>query len=203
MQAVICPAYLPNVPYFAWLCSQELVNFVTDTYYQKQTFRNRTPIYGANGKLNLTIPVMHTGEKKVQENAAVISYEMNWQNNHWKSICSAYKSSPYFEFYEYDLAPFFNKKTASLFDFNIHLIVKIMSLIEHRFTFHKVAWDPKKQIKLDVFLEAKNPLLLEQEIYTQVFEGKNDFLPNLSVLDVLFNLGPNCANYLKNAARFI
>ena len=60
----------------------------------------------------------------------------------------------------------------------------------------------KKQIILDVFLEAKNPLLLEQEIYTQVFEGKNGFLPNLSVLDVLFNLGPNCANYLKNAAIF-
>ena len=78
-----------------------------------------------------------------------------------------------------------------------------MSLIEHRFIFRKVAWDPKKQIRLDVFLEAKNPLFLEQKIYTQVFEGKNGFLPNLSVLDVLFNLGPNCANYLKNAAVFI
>jgi hypothetical protein len=203
MQAVICPVYLPNVPYFAWLCSQEIVNFVTDTHYLKQTFRNRTPIYGANGKLNLTIPISHTEKEKIQENAAIISYETNWQNNHWKSVCSAYKSSPYFEFYQDDLAPFFTEKTTSLFDFNIHLIEKIMLLIEHRFTFQKVAWDPKKQIRLDVFLEAKNPLLLEQEIYTQVFEEKKGFLPNLSVLDALFNLGPNCANYLKNAKRFI
>jgi hypothetical protein len=192
MQAVICPAYLPNVPYFAWLCSQELVNFVTDTHYQKQTFRNRTPIYGANGKLNLTIPISHTEKEKIQENAVIISYEMNWQNNHWKSICSAYKSSPYF-----------NEKTTTLFDFNIRLIEKIMLLMEHHFIFQKVAWNPKKHKRLDLFLEAKNPPLLEQEDYTQVFMEKTGFLPNLSVLDVLFNLGPNCANYLKNAARFI
>ena len=203
MQAVICPAYLPNIPYFAWLYSQELVNFVTDTHYQKQTFRNRTPIYGANGKLNLTIPISHTKKEKIQENAAIISYEMNWQNNHWKSICSAYKSSPYFEFYEHDLAPFFNNKTTTLFDFNIHLIEKIMLLMEHDFISQKVAWNAKKHKRLDLFLEAKNPPLLEQEVYTQVFMKKTGFLPNLSVLDVLFNLGPNCANYLKNAARFI
>ena len=203
MQAVICPAYLPNVPYFAWLCSQELVNFVTDTHYQKQTFRNRTPICGANGKLNLTIPISHTEKEKIQENAVIICYEMNWQNNHWKSICSAYKSSPYFEFYEHDLALSFNEKTTTLFDYNIRLIEKIMLLMEHHFIFQKVAWNPKKHKRLDLFLEAKNPPLLEQEVYTQVFMKKTGFLPNLSVLDVLFNLGPNCANYLKNAARFI
>ena len=203
MQAVICPAYLPNVPYFAWLCSQELVNFVTDTHYQKQTFRNRTPIYGANGKLNLTIPISHSEKEKIQENAVIISYEMNWQNNHWKSICSAYKSSPYFEFYEHDLALSFNEKTTTLFDYNIRLIEKIMLLMEHDFISQKVAWNPKKHKRLDLFLEAKNPPLLEQEVYTQVFMKKTGFLPNLSVLDVLFNLGPNCANYLKNAARFI
>ena len=203
MQAVICPAYLPNVPYFAWLCSQELVNFVTDTHYQKQTFRNRTPICGANGKLNLTIPISHSEKEKIQENAVIISYEMNWQNNHWKSICSAYKSSPYFEFYEHDLALSFNEKTTTLFDYNIRLIEKIMLLMEHHFIFQKVAWNPKKHKRLDLFLEAKNPPLLEQEDYTQVFMEKTGFLPNLSVLDVLFNLGPNCANYLKNAARFI
>ena len=203
MQAVICPAYLPNVPYFAWLCSQELVNFVTDTHYQKQTFRNRTPICGANGKLNLTIPISHSEKEKIQENAVIICYEMNWQNNHWKSICSAYKSSPYFEFYEHDLALSFNEKTTTLFDYNIRLIEKIMLLMEHHFIFQKVAWNPKKHKRLDLFLEAKNPMLLEQEVYTQVFMKKTGFLPNLSVLDVLFNLGPNCANYLKNAARFI
>ena len=203
MQAIICPAYLPNVPYFAWLCSQELVNFVTDTHYQKQTFRNRTQIYGANGKLILTIPISHGEKEKIKENAVIISYEMNWQNNHWKSICSAYKSSPYFEFYEQDLATFFNEEITTLFDFNIRLIEKIMLLIEHHFIFQKVAWNPKNQTRLDLFLEAKNPQLLEQEVYTQVFMEKTGFLPNLSVLDVLFNLGPNCANYLKNAARFI
>ena len=202
MKVILPVVFLGNIEYYTLLNKAEEVFFDLHGHYLKQNFRNRAEMYGANGKLNLIIPVVkHPNHTALQD--IKISYDHTWQKQHWKSIASSYRSSPYFEFYEHDLAPFFSKKTTSLFDFNINLIEKIMSLIEHRFTFQKVAWDPKKQIRLDVFLEAKNPLLLEQEIYTQVFEGKNGFLPNLSVLDVLFNLGPNCANYLKNAAIFI
>ncbi|MFQ3340638.1 MAG: hypothetical protein ACI9TK_000290 [Flavobacteriaceae bacterium] len=202
MHIVICPAYLPNVPYFAWICAQKQVTFVTNTHYQKQTFRNRTSIYGANGRLNLTIPITHADKENIQEEAVTISYEMNWQNNHWKSICSAYKSSPYFEFYELDLAPFYKEKTSSLFDFNLSLIEKLMGLMELSFNFHKAPWNPELQERLDVLLQTKNIPPLTQEPYTQVFEEKAGFLPNLSILDVLFNLGPNCAYYLKNASTY-
>ena len=106
MSAVICPAYLPNVAYFAYLTRQKKCNFVTDTHYQKQTSRNRAVIYGANGELNLIIPTLHKKKPFQLEKEVEISNETSWQKEHWKSICSAYRSSPFFEHYEKDFAVF-------------------------------------------------------------------------------------------------
>ncbi len=199
MRAVICPAYIPNVAYFSYLSKQEKSYFVSDTHYQKQTFRNRTVIYGANGKLNLIIPIVHKKQPYQLESEVEISYEINWQKEHWKSICSAYRSSPYFEFYEADLAPFFNEKIISLYEFNLTLIEKIMFLLELPFSFESVLFDKENDLREDRLVLAKKIPPIIQEKYTQVFEDKAGFLSNLSVLDALFNLGPNCAYYVKNA----
>ena len=105
MKYLIAPTYLPNISYMAWLIKKKIYFNLTDKY-NKQTFRNRSEIYGANGKLILTIPIIHSKEKKLQLTKEVKIFDkINWQTNHWKSICSAYRSSPYFEFYEQD---FFN-----------------------------------------------------------------------------------------------
>ena len=97
----VCPAYLPNIHYMAWIVSQIEIVMVTKKPYQKQTFRNRTEIYGANGKLKLTIPIVHSKEKERQiDETVVIHYENSWQQKHWKSLENAYRSSPFFEFYD-------------------------------------------------------------------------------------------------------
>jgi len=132
MIPLLCPAYLPNIYYFNWLLQQEVVYFSGETFYQKQTYRNRSLLYGANGILRLTIPIKHNHNGiKPKDKEVAIAYDMNWQLQHWKSLCSAYRSSPYFEFYEADLYPFFKEKTPFLFEYNLKLIVKLMELLEH------------------------------------------------------------------------
>ena len=190
---------LPNVENFSWMIKQSKVYFYGGLNYQKQSFRNRAEIYGANGKLKLTIPIKHSQEgiRKSDKNVS-IAYDQNWQKSHWKSICSAYRSSPYFEYYESDLYPFFQKKKTQLFHFNIVLIETIMSLIEHSFNYQIVKFDDNEFDILDSLISAKKVVKTEFRTYTQVFRTKYGFIPNLSILDVLFNLGPETKRYLKN-----
>ena len=199
MIPVICPVYLPNVYYCNWILNQPKVFFVVDSHYQKQTFRNRTEIYGANGKLKLTIPVENIKSQNHQKEKDVcIANEILWQKQHWKSICSAYKSSPYFEFYEKDLEPFYEKKAIHLMAFNLKILLKIMELIQAQLNYEFVEWDENKHHRMDFLINAKKKLGLKAKPYTQVFENKSGFLDNLSILDVVFNLGPKSSNYLKN-----
>ena len=118
MKQVLSPAYLPNIEYCSWLLYQKKVLFSETITYQKQSYRNRAEIYGANGKLKLIIPIKHrNGVRKTLEKEVLISYEQNWQIQHWKSLCYSYRSSPYFEFYEASIAPFYEKKTSIAFLF--------------------------------------------------------------------------------------
>ena len=108
------PAYFPSIQYVKALIKAKEVTFTLESNYQKQTYRNRCSIYGANGKLNLTIPIQHTKRDGHQKDKAVkIMWEENWQKLHWRSLSSAYRSSPFFEFYEDELKEvFFKQKTA-------------------------------------------------------------------------------------------
>ena len=204
MTPVVCPAYSPNIIYCSWLLVQNKVFFGEDTHFQKQTFRNRTEICGPNGRLKLTIPIVHSKSRKHQkENEVLIANTTDWQKHHWKSICTAYRSSPFFEFYEADLAHFYEKKATHLMDFNLALIQKTMELIETPFLFEIVGWDEKKYQRMDFLINAKKMSNDKLGHYTQVFENKNGFLGNLSILDVLFNLGPETPSYLKKQAEIL
>ena len=201
MTLLICPAYLPNIQYFAWVFRQEKVYFSGTTKYQKQSYRNRTEIYGANGKLKLTIPIRHmkNGLKPLDKDI-LIAYDTDWQKQHWKSICSAYRSSPYFEYYETDLISFYKKKTVSLFDYNLDIMAKLMQLIEQPFSYEILPSIKKEQKRMNALISTKIKLKNKFESYTQVFDNKHGFLPNLSILDILFNLGPNTVSYLNKTA---
>lgn len=199
MIPVVCPAYLPNVFYCSWILNQTKVFFITDSYYQKQTIRNRSEIYGANGKLNITIPLEHTKKQIHRKDIDVcIANEISWQKQHWKSICLAYRSSPYFEFYERDLAPFYEKKITYLMHFNLQILLKILELIEAPLSYELVQWNGNKYKKMETLIDAKKKIKWKNEPYTQVFDNKYGFLSNLSILDVIFNLGPDSSAYLKN-----
>lgn len=198
MKYLIAPTYLPNISYMAWLIKKKIYFNLTDKY-NKQTFRNRAEIYGANGKLILTIPIIHSKEKKHQLTKEVKIFDkINWQTNHWKSICSAYRSSPYFEFYEQDFFNFYFKiKERSLFNFNVKLISNILNLLDQPFNFETISYNKEKHTKLEKLIDAKN-IHFQTTKYYQVFSNKYGYLNNLSIIDLLFNLGPNTIDYLKS-----
>ena len=199
MKPLFCPAYLPNIEYFAWMLQQKKVFFCEETNYQKQTYRNRSEIYGANGKLNLTIPIRHTHSgKKPLDGQVQIAYDMDWQKQHWKSICTAYRSSPYFEYYEIYFTPHYGIQTTTLFEFNLNLIKLVMELLEAPFIYEIRSMEPNRFESKDELLNTKLRSGLKFKNYTQVFSSKFGFLSNLSIIDLLFNLGPNSSSYLKN-----
>ena len=190
----VCPAYLPNIHYMAWVVSQKKVLLITDKPYQKQTYRNRTEIYGPNGKLKLTIPIVHTKSNHRQlDKSVAIHYENNWQKNHWKSLETSYRSSPFFEFYEDELYPFYHQKFEKLMNFNICLIKKILSLLDAPVSLHK---SEKAINEFTDLIIAKHRFKRENPRYQQVFQSKHGFINNLSVLDLIFNLGPQSLEYL-------
>ncbi|MDC3133159.1 WbqC family protein [Flavobacteriaceae bacterium] len=199
MEAVVTPAYLPSIYYMSWLLRQEKILFNTAANYQKQTARNRASIYGANGKIDLNIPITHTkSEKRKKDADAQIFKDEDWQRQHWKSITSAYKSSPFFEFYEDDLRPFFIQKHTQLMPFNIGLIHTLMTLLGSEIPQEVVFFDPKKHVPMVALIlskKTKNPLLPP---YKQVFDNKYGFISNLSCIDLLFNLGPESLDYLQD-----
>ena len=198
MQPEIFSSYIPNIATLAILAQQDNVIIQTGAQYQKQTFRNRTIIAGANGVLNLSIPIEHgSKDKKMTDKEVKIAYDENWQQNHWKSFVSAYNSSPFFEFYLDDFKSIFFKKHEKLVDYNMSLLTLILEWleIETRITIRSKQ-DAYNQFS-NALVSSKAKLPLNFPKYTQVFESKLGFNPNLNALDLLSNLGPESSVYLR------
>ena len=192
------PAYFPSIQYIGALIKAKEVSFTLESNYQKQTYRNRCSIYGANGKLNLTIPIQHTKRDGHQKDSSVkIMREENWQILHWKSLTSAYRSSPYFEFYEDELKEVFFRQPKKLMDYNIDLLECILSLLEIDLSYSfKESYRPLTPLE-ESLINAKKQSTISQPVYQQVFATKHGFIPHLSILDLLFNLGPQSIDYLE------
>ena len=193
----VCPAYLPSVEYMSWVINQKKLYFLTSGHYQKQTYRNRAEIYGPNGKLKLIIPVTkNRGSYHQKDIETMIDNNFLWQKNHWRSLQMSYRASPYFEFYEEDFYPFYNNKISSLMELNIGLIKVILKLLKFEIPIEEKN-DNKVKEKRDLIISKKivNVSILK---YNQVFIDRHGFLSNLSIVDLLFNLGPRSLDYLKN-----
>lgn len=194
--------YFGPISHFKEIIKPAEIWFENEDNYQKQTYRNRTYIYGANGRLSLNIPITHLhipGVKHHQKYKEVKTENtFNWQKQHWKSLKSAYQTSPFFEFYEDDLFPLFHKETKFLMDFNykcFDFVCECLQLnIEYKKTseYKKIAGEMLDRRDL---INAK--MQSEVKPYNQVFQEKKGFLHDLSILDLLFNEGPNAGNYLK------
>lgn len=191
--------YLPPITWFSKFLEKDTESVLEKfENFPKQTYRNRTNIYGANGKLTLVIPVNHTGSRLYKETA--ISYAENWQKQHWKSIRNAYQSSPYFEFYEDRFEKIYQKKEKFLFDFNLNaleILLKI-SKIDGRPKFSAKYESEPSALDLRKHFSAKTNSGEKFENYYQLFTEKYGFIENLSMCDLLFNLGPESLIYLKN-----
>lgn len=160
-------------------------------------------IYGANGKLLLNIPIKHLPKKagNLHQKYREVKIEENfpWQKHHWKSLKSAYQTSPFFEFYEDDLAPLYHTPYKYLVDFNYACFENICSCLQLEIDFHKTSEFIKEPLDMEDkrhLINAKKEVLIPP--YNQVFQEKEGFIPNLTMLDLMFNEGPNSINYLKN-----
>ena len=199
MDILIHPNYFPNIHQFTQIIKANNILFEVSDNYQKQTFRNRTEIYGPNGKLNLIIPIVHRKDLDHQLDKNVLIHQENsWQKNHWRSLEASYRSSPFFEFYQDDLKPIFFKKHEKLVDYNMSLLILILEWleIETKITIRSKQ-DAYNQFS-NALVSSKAKLPLNFPKYIQVFEAKLGFHPNLNALDLLSNLGPESSVYLRD-----
>ena len=198
--------YFGPISHFRELVKPASIRFENEDNYQKQTYRNRMYIYDANGKLLLNIPIKHlpkSNPKQHQKYKDVqIDPEYKWQKQHWKSLKTAYQTSPFFEYYEDELAPLYQKEFKYLMDFNYSCFEVICECLQLKIDFDKTSEyieKPENLIDKRELINAKLQIQIPE--YNQVFQAKQGFLPNLSMLDLMFNEGPNSINYLKEVRR--
>ena len=201
MDILIHPNYFPNIHQFTQIIKANNILFEVSDNYQKQTFRNRTYVYGANGKLGLFIPVIHSHKNRELFKDVKISYESNWMVLHLKSLQSAYRSSPYFEYFEDDFIKLYSKKEKFLADFNIKCIKLISNLLDLNLDFkisNEYVEKTNDIIDLRDLSNARKEKKIETPKYIQVFESKHGYINNLSILDLIFSEGKNSVSLINN-----
>jgi len=200
MKIILPTTYFGNIEYFSKLIQTNEIYIEQHENFIKQTYRNRCEIFGANGKLDLIVPIKRGRNERTLINKAEIDNSTNWQKLHWRSIESGYRRSPYFEYYEDRIQPFYEKKYESLLDLNNEITIFVLSLfkIEKKLNFTS-EYEKSYSDKIDLrsHFEPKIRANFAHEKYVQVFENKFNFISNLSILDVLFNLGPQGISLLK------
>ena len=199
MNCLLHPTYFPNIAHFAAMVNYDATYFEVCDNYQKQTLRNRTEIYAANGKLALTVPVSYTQKNRQLYKDVKIANDDNWQQQHLKSLYSAYSMSPFFEFYIDDLMPLFETQFDYILDFNLKCFDILLSSLQLDISISetKIFEKSPTDIKDYRHLVHRNFNVNTLENYTQVFTAKHGFISNLSILDLIFNEGPNTELYLK------
>lgn len=185
--------YLAPVWMYAHLYAGDRLIVDCDAPFTKQTYRNRTVIAAENGALPLTIPVVHDKGGRQPLRDVRISDHGNWRHLHWNALTSAYKKSPFFDYYADDFRPFYERKIEFLVDFNLQLHETVCDLLG--LEKETVILDSTASIQGIDLRRQTDPAQGIPEGYTpleyyQVFERRNGFLPDISIADLLFNMGP-------------
>jgi WbqC-like protein family. len=192
--AYLSTAYLAPIQFYSKLLRYPEVKIEKEENYLKQTYRNRCVIAGANGALSLSVPIEKPETIKCLTKDIRISDHGHWRHLHWNALVSAYGTSPFFEYYQDDFAPFYEKKFDFLFDFNEKLRLLICELLDIA---PRISYTDEYQPEVaHDFREIISPKSKTEDpeffpvAYYQVFRDKFGFLPNLSIADLLFNMGP-------------
>ena len=196
---LIHPGYFPSISHFVAMTQSDLVTFEMDDNFQKQTNRNRMYIYSPNGIQLLNIPVKHSKTAHQKTKDIQLETAFDWQKQHFKSLEAAYRSSPFFEYFEDDIVPIFEKKHKFLMDLNLQTMEIVSKCLRFEFDYNETTeYFHTIEDKTDLrhLINGKKDTSIF-EPYTQVFEEKNGFLNNLSILDLLFNEGRHALEYLK------
>ncbi|QIG90571.1 WbqC family protein [Chryseobacterium sp. POL2] len=198
MEILLPIFYFPPISWFAEFLKSDIeVTLEQFEHFPKQTYRNRTNIYAANGRLSLIIPVRHFGKTAMKD--MEISYAEDWQKQHWRSIKSAYQASPYFEYYEFKLQKLYEEKTTSLVEFNLKCLKTILDILKLDQDF-KLSEEYVVESEIDFrnHFSAKKVADKVFPDYYQSFSDKGGFIQDLSVLDLICNLGPESRAYIYN-----
>ena len=205
---LLSTAYLPDIQYFRAIYQNSEIQLELFENFPKQSFRNRTQILSDHGVMNLSIPVEKARSKQLTKDVK-ISYSQHWQKEHWHAIVSAYNSSPFFEYFKDDFFEFYcSPKYTFLYDFNFKILEKIMGILNLQrkiiFTQDYIFEDqmPDFMIDLRQQIHPKKPQTEGLNYYSttnypQVFSSLPSFSPNLSIIDMIFNIGEETINYLK------
>ncbi|MDD2293971.1 MAG: WbqC family protein [Bacteroidales bacterium] len=203
-QVVLTTAYFPPIEYFVAIAGSNKVLIEQCECYQKQSYRSRCRIYSTGGMESLMIPVLRDGTHKVPIRDIKIDYSEAWLIQHQRAIVSAYNSSPFFEYYMDDFFSIMDKKETFLFDLNLKLLQKALELAGLSscldFTQSFRVDYPEGDYRNSIQPKYKGDNLLKiykkEKTYYQVFSNKFGFIPNLSILDLLSNEGPNAISFI-------
>ncbi len=206
--ALFSTAYFPPISYVAAMLNKQVVVVEQYETFPKQTYRNRAVVATANALLPLSVPVIRTNGNHTYTKDMDICYNENWAAKHWRAIESAYNSSPYFLYYKDDVEAILNKKHRTLLELNMDILA---------FVFKKLKVTKEIILSTD-FVTAgagadiedyrnrfspKNKEILQLPPYDQVFEDRYGFQSDISILDLLFNLGPDSLGYLKEVPKIL
>ncbi len=196
--------YFPNISFYKTLINHDILLIERYEHYQKVSFRNRCYIAGPNGSILLSVPLARGKNQRTVMKDVRISNDEKWQALHWKTLVSAYRRSPWFEYYEDELGRLFTKEVSYLLDWNLmclewaNKVIGVSSPITFTDEYHKT-YEAGKGITdvRDTILPSQKPVDEDTVRYTQVFQERVGFLPDLSILDLIFCEGKRSIELLK------
>lgn len=202
MDILIHPTYFPSISHFAAMTQADGITLEMDDNFQKQTNRNRMYIYSPNGVQLLNLPVKHTKFAHQKTRDIKLETAFDWQKQHFKSLEAAYRSSPFFEYFEDAFAPVFEKRHTFLMDLNLQTMAISAKCLGMDFNYSETAEYFHEAPGYHDFRKLTNGKkdAIELEPYNQVFADRHGWLNNLSILDLLCNEGRHALDYLKRQA---
>lgn len=205
---ILPSAYLAPVQYYAYLYAHPNALVEVFDHYVKQTYRNRCVVAGPNGIQSLTIPIVKPSDHRTPMKDIRISEHGNWRHLHWNALVSNYERSPFFDYYADDIRPFYEKPYTFLVDFNEELQRAVLSMLDLEPQFSRTLEYAVLDTDIPDLRQLISPkLAIEEDAhfvsrpYYQVFSLKHGFLPNLSIIDLVFNMGPEARLILKESIR--
>lgn len=202
MKTLLPIGYFPPISYFAYLLNSD-ITMESKEHFVKQSLRSRCTVLGANGPLNLLVPRLHSDQRLLIDQT-IIDQETDWKTLHWRSLESAYRKSPYFEYYEHHFEAFYNETHSKHFDLGMRSVQLACQLL-------KVPFEPSITTEYVQEFEgldlrstwnkqnyAAQAPVAEFPAYIQVFSDRFAFEADLSILDLLFCLGPEATSYLRS-----